>query len=121
MQIKLLVSAAAIALVAGLGSASAADQFTTLAGVPAQPLTVDAVDYAASDWFAALEGISAKPLSAQELKSVAGRVSCDGPCQLNIRPPSGGEPRGPITVGTAIIAGEGGLSLSAVEENHDAW
>ena len=39
MQIKLLVSAAAIALAATIGSASAADQFTTLDGIPAQTLT----------------------------------------------------------------------------------
>ena len=35
MQIKLIASAAAIALVAGVGSASAADEFTTLDGVTA--------------------------------------------------------------------------------------
>ncbi len=39
MQIKLLVSAAAIALAVGLGSASAADQFTTLDGIAAQTMT----------------------------------------------------------------------------------
>ena len=39
MQIKLFVSAAAIALVAGVGSASAADQFQTLEGIAADALT----------------------------------------------------------------------------------
>ena len=50
MQIKLLVSAAAIALVAGLGSASTADQlsasnqFNTLQAVAAQPLSPSEAD-----------------------------------------------------------------------------
>ena len=44
MQIKLLVSAAAIALVAGLTSASAADHFTTLAGVTVQPMNALELD-----------------------------------------------------------------------------
>ena len=39
MQIKLFVSAAAIALVAGLGSASAGDQYSTLEGIAAQAMT----------------------------------------------------------------------------------
>ena len=39
MQIKLIVSATAIALVAGLGSAAAAEQFTTLEGVTAVPMS----------------------------------------------------------------------------------
>ena len=39
MQIKLFVSAAAIALVAGLGSASAAEPFNTLEGITAAALT----------------------------------------------------------------------------------
>ena len=39
MQIKLFVSAAAIALVAGLASASAAGQFSTLEGIAAVALT----------------------------------------------------------------------------------
>ncbi len=38
MQIKLIVSAAALALAAGLGSASAADRFTALEGITAEPL-----------------------------------------------------------------------------------
>ena len=36
MHIKLLVSAAAIALVAGVGSVSAAERFSTLEGIPAE-------------------------------------------------------------------------------------
>ena len=44
MQIKLLVSAAAIALVAGLASASAAEQFTTLDGVTAVAMTSGELD-----------------------------------------------------------------------------
>jgi hypothetical protein len=40
MQIKSIVAAAAIALVTGVGSVSAADdQFTTIAGVEAQAMT----------------------------------------------------------------------------------
>ncbi len=39
MQIKLLVSAAAIALVASVGSVSAADQFSTLEGITAAAMT----------------------------------------------------------------------------------
>ena len=39
MQIKLLVSAAAIVLVAGLGAASAADRYFTMEGIEAQPMT----------------------------------------------------------------------------------
>ena len=40
MQIKLLVSAAAIALVAGLGSASAQATFATLDGLRAEALSI---------------------------------------------------------------------------------
>ena len=43
MRIKLLVSAAAIALVAGLASASAAEKFTTLDGITAQAMTTQAM------------------------------------------------------------------------------
>ncbi len=39
MQIKLLVSAAAIALVAGVGSASADDEFETIEGLTADVIT----------------------------------------------------------------------------------
>ena len=74
MQIKSIVAGAAIALAATIGSASAADQFTTLAGVPAQPLTVDAVENAASNRFAALEGIAAEPLSTADMGAVVGRL-----------------------------------------------
>ncbi len=38
MHIKSIVAGAAIALAATVGSAYAADQFTTLAGVPAEPM-----------------------------------------------------------------------------------
>ncbi len=55
MQIKLLVSAAAIALVAAVGSASAAEKFTTLDGISA---------------FASLAGIQAVPLDTAEMASV---------------------------------------------------
>ena len=44
MQIKLIVSAAALALAAGLGSASAADRFTALAGITAEPLNAVELD-----------------------------------------------------------------------------
>ncbi len=43
MQIKLLVSAAAIALVAGLATAHAAEKFTTLDGVSAVPMDAAAL------------------------------------------------------------------------------
>ena len=57
MQIKLLVSAAAIALVVGLGSASASEKFTTLDGISA---------------FDSLAGIQAVPLDTAEMASVTG-------------------------------------------------
>ena len=41
MHIKSILAAAAIALAATLGSAFAADQFTTLESVAAQPMNVD--------------------------------------------------------------------------------
>ena len=41
MQIKLFVSAAAIALAAGLGSASAGEQFATIADLSPQALSAD--------------------------------------------------------------------------------
>ncbi len=55
MQIKLLVSAAAIALAAGVGSASADENFGTLDGISA---------------FDALAGIQAVPLDTDEMASV---------------------------------------------------
>ena len=39
MQFKTFISAAAIALVAGLGAASAAEQFDTLSGISPTPMT----------------------------------------------------------------------------------
>ncbi len=44
MHIKSILTAAAIALVAGLGSASAADQFTALEGITAEPLNAVELD-----------------------------------------------------------------------------
>ena len=44
MLIKSLVSAAAIALVATIGSASATEQFTTLEGVTAVPMSTSELD-----------------------------------------------------------------------------
>ena len=44
MQIKSIVSAAAIALVAGLGSASSAGQFAALEGITAEPLNAVELD-----------------------------------------------------------------------------
>ena len=55
MQIKLLVSAAAIALAAGVGSASADENFGTLDGISA---------------FDSLAGIQAIPLDTDEMTSV---------------------------------------------------
>ena len=72
MQIKSILAGAAMALAAGIGTATAADQFTTLAGIAAQPLTVDAVENPASNPFAALEGITAEAMTTRELGSVVG-------------------------------------------------
>ena len=44
MHIKSILTAAAIALVAGLGSASAADQFTALEGITAEQLNAVELD-----------------------------------------------------------------------------
>ena len=44
MHIKSILTAAAIALVAGLGSASAADQFGALEGITAEPLNAVELD-----------------------------------------------------------------------------
>ena len=57
MRIKSIVSAAAIALLAGFGTASAAEQFTTLDGISA---------------FDSLAGIQAIPLDIDELSAIAG-------------------------------------------------
>ncbi len=57
MQIKLLVSAAAIALAAGVGSASADENFGTLDGISA---------------FDSLAGIQAIPLDTAEMASITG-------------------------------------------------
>ena len=72
MHIKSILAGAAMALVAGIGTATAADQFTTLAGIAAQPLTVDAVENSASNPFAALEGITAEAMTTRDLESVVG-------------------------------------------------
>ncbi len=55
MQIKLLVSAAAIALAAGVGSASADENFGTLDSISA---------------FGSLAGIQAEPLDTDEMASI---------------------------------------------------
>ena len=65
MQIKLIVSAAAIALVAGLGSAAAEEDFTTLDGLSAQT-------YSDEEGFTTLAGMAAQELSAAELGEVRG-------------------------------------------------
>ncbi len=57
MQIKLIASAAAIALVAGLGSASADENFGTFDGISA---------------FDSLAGIQAIPLDTAEMASITG-------------------------------------------------
>ncbi len=44
MQIKSILAAAAIAIAASVGSAYAADQFTTLEGVQAQPMIAAAME-----------------------------------------------------------------------------
>ena len=59
MQFKSILTAAAIALVAGLASASAAEKFTTLDGISA---------------FDSLAGIQAVPLDTDEMASVTGML-----------------------------------------------
>ena len=83
MHIKSIVVGAAIALAATVGSVSAADHFTTLAGVPAQPLTVGAVENAASNRFAALEGIAAQAMTTRDLESVVGGDDNNADFQIN--------------------------------------
>ena len=77
MQIKLLVSAAAIALVAGLGSASAAEQFTAPEGVTAVPMSTveqDAVRGSAAHFEITTSGAKGKinPDAADAASPVAG-------------------------------------------------
>ncbi len=54
MQIKSIVSAAAIALVAGLASASAGEMLT-LSAVPAEPLTAAEMEQVQGKWFVDLD------------------------------------------------------------------
>ena len=54
MQIKSSLAGAAIALVAGLGAASAADQFATLAGVEAQTMSSHAMGVVVGSHFLAI-------------------------------------------------------------------
>ncbi len=64
MQIKLIVSDAAIDLVAGLGSASAADQFSTLDGVTAVAMSsgeLDAVVGGAKHFSVTANGVPVDP------------------------------------------------------------
>ena len=51
MKFKSIVAGAAIALVVGLGAASAADQFTTLAGVEAQAMSSHAMEVVVGSHF----------------------------------------------------------------------
>ena len=65
MRIKLFISAAVIALAAGLGAASAADPVAT-------PDRTAPVVVNASERFVALEGLQAVALSADEMATVIG-------------------------------------------------
>ena len=112
MQFKSTLLGTAFVLAVSVGSAHAADQLTTLAGVPAQPLTVDAVENAASDRFAALEGIAAEAMTTRELMSVAG--GDHEAAQLLIFAPPGGELVRFPHVGIAVCNGVGGLSNSVI-------
>ena len=83
MQFKSSLLGTAFVLAVSVGSAHAADQLTTLAGVPTQPLTVYAVENAASDRFATLEGIAAEAMTTRDLESVVGGDDNNADFQIN--------------------------------------
>ncbi len=91
MQIKLLVSAAAIALVAGVSSASADEDFGTLAGISA---------------FDSLAGLQAIPLDTDEMASVTAAHTV----QFNVRKMTAEE----VTKGHEIHYVHGGLKAHRV-------
>ena len=72
MYIKSILAGAAMVLAAGVGAASAADQFTTLAGIAAQPLTVDALETEHVGTFSYLAGVAPTPMDAEELAGTYG-------------------------------------------------
>ncbi len=83
MLIKSLVTGAALALAVSVGSASAAEDFSTTSAVPAEPLT--ASEMAAED-FATIRGVAAAPLTASEMAAVVGAYIA------NARPRAHGAP-----------------------------
>ena len=72
MHIKSILAGAAMVLAAGIGTATAADQFTTLAGEAAQPLTVDALETENVGTFSYLAGVVPTPMDAEELAGTYG-------------------------------------------------
>ena len=70
MQFKSSLLGAAMILAFSVGSAHAADQFTTLAGVPAQPLTV--AESAAVVGTSFFVSVCATPSQASACSSVGG-------------------------------------------------
>ncbi len=91
MQIKLLVSAAAIALATGVGAASADEDFGTLDGISA---------------FDSLAGIQAIPLDTDEMASVTAAHTV----QFNVRKMTAEE----VTKGHEIHYVHGGLKAHRV-------
>ena len=74
MQIKSIVAGAAIALIAGVGFASAADdQFAEIQGSEAQTIT-EGVGFAsaADDQFAAVSGLEVQALTEQDMRETRG-------------------------------------------------
>ncbi len=111
MHIKSILSAAAIALVASLGTASAAEQFTTLDGSAL-------LQSPATGEFAMLDGLPAEALSARDMAAVRGTATPDAVLAAlgmqALAPPNGpgnsvpnfnGAVAGPIWVGRAACAG----------------
>ena len=81
MLIKSLVTGAALTLAISVGSASAAEDFSTTSAVSAAPLT--ASEMAAGD-FSAMGVVPAVPLTASEMAAVTGAYIA------NARPPATG-------------------------------
>ncbi len=83
MHIKSILPAVALALAATIGSASAADQFTTLDGSAL-------LQSPATGQFAVLDGIPAEALSAGDLAAVRGiGIVSDALSRQALAPPNG--------------------------------
>ena len=81
MQIKSILAGAAIALVAGLGSASAGDEFSTPDSSFVEPVSA----------FATLDGMTTEPMNQAEMDAVRGAtaitVTVDGMLRTDISTP----------------------------------